>query len=97
MAYKRKKFNHRHGGNNRKNKSGNRPAPIAKSKRPSHVSVYNREGEPPERLVSRFLKKCKKIKIIEQYRETLYFVKPSEKKRTAKRKAISRAKKQVAT
>tara|TARA_R110000744_G_scaffold7682_1_gene26563 strand:- start:5126 stop:5347 length:222 start_codon:yes stop_codon:yes gene_type:complete len=37
-------------------------------------------------MIKRFLRKCKKERIIEQYRDTLYYEKPSTKRAKAKRR-----------
>jgi ribosomal protein S21 len=55
-----------------------------KGKRPSHVSTYTKEGEHPERTIKRFLKKCKKEKVIEQARKYDYYEKPSVKRKRAR-------------
>tara|TARA_R100001594_G_scaffold72776_1_gene107397 strand:+ start:159 stop:470 length:312 start_codon:yes stop_codon:yes gene_type:complete len=55
-----------------------------KSKNPSHVTTYAKEGEHPERTIKRFLKKCKKEKVIENARKYDYYEKPSVKRRRAK-------------
>jgi len=47
-----------------------------------------RNGESSERLIKRFIKKVKKEKILEKYREKLYYKKPSEIKRERKKHAI---------
>jgi len=49
-----------------------------------------------ERMVKRFLKKAKKMGIIDEARERRHYKKPSEKKREAKRRAIARHKKEEA-
>ena len=54
------------------------------NKRPVNVEVILREGETTERLIRRFLKKFKKEKIIELYREHTFFKKPSLKRREKK-------------
>lgn len=46
-----------------------------------------------EKMIRKFLKKVKKSGIIEEYREREYYVKPSEKKRKAKLRAIKAQKK----
>jgi len=46
------------------------------------------------KVVKRFIKKCKKLGIIDEIRDRQHFVKPSEKKRRAKERAIRRWKKQ---
>ena len=43
-----------------------------------------------ERVVKRFIKKCKKLGIIDEIKERRHFIKPSEKKRRAKERAIRR-------
>ena len=56
---------------------------------PVNVSVTKRRGESDERLIRRFNRKCKKQKIVQEYREkTDYYVKPSVTKRIKKQKAI---------
>ena len=52
------------------------------SKHPVNVSVRPRgRNDNPQRMIKRFLKKVKKFKVLETYRETLRYTKPSEKKR----------------
>jgi len=43
-----------------------------------------------DRVVKRFIKKCKKLGIIDEIKERRHYVKPSEKKRRAKERAIRR-------
>mgnify|MGYP001037884669 FL=1 len=45
------------------------------------------------RMLKRFIKKVKKEKIIDTYRERRFFEKPSDKRRKAKRRAIRAAQK----
>ena len=53
-----------------------------------NVSVKARRNEHPERLIRRFIKKCKKEKVVEKYRErTEFYQKPSVRKRIKMRKA----------
>jgi ribosomal protein S21 len=56
-----------------------------------------RQNEPIERAIRRFIKKCKKMKIIETYREkTDYYEKPSvvrRKKAIRRQRAIDKANK----
>ena len=54
-----------------------------------------RKNENPERFIKRFIKKCKKLGILDEMKERRQFVKPSEKKRLAKKKAIARHKKNL--
>ena len=42
------------------------------------------------RLIKRFIKKCKKEKVIEQVRDRRYYKKPSDKKREDRKKAERR-------
>jgi ribosomal protein S21 len=54
-----------------------------------------RKNESPERLIKRFIKKCKKNGIIDEIKERKHHTKPSVKKRLAKKKAIARHKKKL--
>lgn len=66
------------------------------SKKPAHVVVRPRgRNDTPQRMIKRFLKKVKKFKILETYRETLRHQKPSERKRK-QRKARERVLKKLA-
>jgi small subunit ribosomal protein S21 len=47
-------------------------------------------------MIRKFIKKCKKAKIIEQLRERRYFKKPSDQKRHAKQAAIRRQRRNLA-
>jgi small subunit ribosomal protein S21 len=54
----------------------------------TNVVVRPRRGESPERMMRRFIKKCKKEKVIERYRaRTDYYIKPSVKKKLKSEKA----------
>lgn len=53
-----------------------------------------RKKDDINRVIKRFIKKCKKLGIIDEIRERRHYVKPSEKKRRAKQRAIRRWKKQ---
>ena len=92
MAYNRTskhRGNDRYQGDKRKSKRNKRqPNKRMKysGKRPSNMSVYINEGEDQARAIKRFIKKCKKEKIIEGVRERRYFVKPSTKRRLAEKK-----------
>jgi len=56
-------------------------------KSPINAEVIVRKNEPIERALKRFIKKVKKEKILEDYREHMYYEKPSDKrKRMAKRR-----------
>ena len=54
-----------------------------------------RKNEDPNRFIKRFIKKCKKLGIIDEVKERKHYVKPSEKKRLAKQRAIARNKKRL--
>jgi len=59
---------------------------MSKSK-PSNLTERPRgKYDTDMKLIRRFMKKIKKYRILEDYRETLRFEKPSEKKRKAKKK-----------
>jgi len=89
VSNRRNYRNHRHRSNNR-HRRGNRErfVPPHSGKRPSNLTVVPRPGEHPEKTIKRFLKKCKKLRIVEIYREkTDYYEKPSV---TRRKKAIRR-------
>jgi len=49
-----------------------------------------------EKMIRKFIKKCKKAKILEQIRDRRYFKKPSDVKRHAKQAAIRRQRRDLA-
>ena len=54
-----------------------------------NVVVKPRRNESQERMIRRFIRKCKKDRIIEQYRaRTDHHIKPSVKKKMKREKAI---------
>ncbi len=56
-----------------------------------NVSVRSRPRESAERLIRRFIKKCKKEKVVERYRErTDHHIKPSVKRKLKQKKAARR-------
>ena len=60
----------------------------------SNVVVRPRRNEPAERMIRRFIKKCKKEKVVETYRaRTDYYIKPSVKKKMKSEKARREKKK----
>jgi|TARA_B100000900_G_scaffold411216_1_gene430475 small subunit ribosomal protein S21 len=62
----------------------------------ANVSVKARECRGNhERMIRKFIKKCKKAKIIEQLRERKHYKKPSDVKRHRKQAAIRRQKREV--
>jgi len=57
------------------------------SKHPVNVSIRPRgRNDNPMRMIKRFMKKVKKYKVLETYRETLRYEKPSDKKRKARKR-----------
>ena len=54
-----------------------------------NIGVKTRPRENAERLIRRFIKKCKREKVVDQYRsKTDYHIKPSVKKKLKREKAI---------
>ena len=51
-----------------------------------NLEVRQRKGETAERLIKRFIKKVKKEKILEKYREKMTYKKPSEIRREKKKR-----------
>jgi ribosomal protein S21 len=51
------------------------------SKRPINVEIRPRGNESIERMLKKFSRKVKKEKILEQYRDRMYYEKPSDQKR----------------
>ena len=49
-----------------------------------------RKKDNIDRVVKRFIKKCKKLGIIDEIKDRRHYIKPSEKKRMAKKRAIRR-------
>lgn len=65
-------------------------------RRGSNVVVKARECRGNhEKMIRKFIKKCKKAKIMEQIRDRRYFKKPSDVKRHAKQAAIRRQKRDI--
>jgi|TARA_E500000331_G_scaffold211416_1_gene202640 ribosomal protein S21 len=58
------------------------------------VTPKNRH-ESSDRMIRRFIKKTKKIKLMDKLRERRYYVKPSEIKRSEKRRRIAENAKRV--
>tara|TARA_Y100000296_G_C5092888_1_gene215817 strand:+ start:135 stop:356 length:222 start_codon:yes stop_codon:yes gene_type:complete len=55
----------------------------------TNVIVRPRRNESSERLIKRFIRKCKKEKVIETYKaKTDFYIKPAVKKKLKRRKAI---------
>jgi ribosomal protein S21 len=53
----------------------------------SNYKVKPRKNEDSERMIKRFIKKCKKLGIINEVRDRKQFTSKSERKRIARRKA----------
>jgi ribosomal protein S21 len=51
--------------------------------------------ENADRMIRRFIKRTKKIKLMDELRDRRYYTKPSEIKRTTKRRQIAENKKRV--
>ena len=62
----------------------------------SNLVVRPRRNESPERMIKRFNKKVKKMGIIDEIKERRHYIKPSEQKRIAKKRAIAKRKKEEA-
>jgi len=55
---------------------------------PVNVTIKQRRNETPEKMIRRFIRKCKKERVLEIYREkTDFYIKPSVKKKTKSKKA----------
>ena len=54
-----------------------------------------RKNEDPNRFIKRFIKKCKKLGIIDEVKDRKHYQKPSVKKRMAKKRAIAKQKKEL--
>jgi len=52
----------------------------------TNITERPRKGEPMERFIKRFTKKCKKLGIIQECRDKKHFTSRSEKKRLARKK-----------
>tara|TARA_Y100001938_G_scaffold151137_1_gene246468 strand:+ start:6130 stop:6342 length:213 start_codon:yes stop_codon:yes gene_type:complete len=64
-------------------------------KKTSNIKVTPRRKESQERMIKRFIKKCKKQGIIDEIKDRRYFKSNSEKRNEIKRKrrrAIAKAK-----
>jgi len=62
----------------------------------SNYSVRVRKNDKIERVIKRFIKKTKKLGIIDEARERRFYVKPSEKKRLARKRSDAKRKKEEA-
>ena len=91
MAFRR---NNKHNRNNGRRRNNNRqrerayvPGPPVKA----NVTVEPRKNEPIEKAIKRFIRKCKKERIVEEVRERRDFTKPSEAKRIKRAASIREA------
>ena len=64
--------------------------------KPTNAEVIARPNEHPDRLIRRFIKKCKKHGFLDELRKRRYFEKPSDKKRRKKAEAEYRRKRDAA-
>ena len=88
MAFRRNNRNNRRRTNrHRRYEREVAPGP----RKQSNVTVVARHNEPPEKLIKRFVRKCKKERIVEQVREKRYFTKPSDAKRLKRAASIREA------
>jgi ribosomal protein S21 len=62
----------------------------------SNYSVKVRRNDKIERVIKRFIKKTKKMGIIDEAKERRYYLKPSEKKRLMKKRSDAKRKKEEA-
>jgi small subunit ribosomal protein S21 len=62
----------------------------------NNLNIRPRRNESQDRLIKRFLKKLKKLGVLEEAKNRREFKKPSCKKRRARQKAIARRKKDEA-
>jgi small subunit ribosomal protein S21 len=69
---------------------------LRKIKMANNLNIRPRRNENQERLIKRFLKKIKKLGIMEEVKNRREFKKPSDKKRRARQKGIARRKKEEA-
>jgi len=60
------------------------------------VTVKREKNDSDERLIKRFLKKVKKLGIIQEVLDRRYYVKPSVQKRLDKKRQIAEHKKRLA-
>ncbi len=88
MAFRRN--NNRNNNRRRNNRQRERvvvPGPPVQA----NVTVVPRRNEPIEKAIKRFIRKCKKERIVEEVRERRYFTKPSEAKRLKRAASIREA------
>jgi small subunit ribosomal protein S21 len=57
-----------------------------------NVEVFARRNEDAERLIKRFSRKTRKEGIMEEFRERMYYEKPSDKRRRLKKRSKAQTK-----
>jgi len=62
----------------------------------TNYSVKVRRNDNIERVIKRFIKKTKKLGIIDEVKERRYYLKPSEKRRLMKKRSDAKRKKEEA-
>ena len=65
------------------------------AKKATNIKVTPRRKESSDRMIRRFIKKCKKMGIIDEVKDRRYYKKPSEKRNERnikRRRALSKAK-----
>jgi ribosomal protein S21 len=62
----------------------------------TNYSVKVRRNDKIERVIKRFIKKTKKLGIIDEAKERRFYMKPSEKKRLARKRSAAKRKKEEA-
>lgn len=62
----------------------------------TNLTIRPRRNERVDRLIKRFIKKTKKLGIIDEARDRRYYKKPSEKRREAIKRSNARRKKDEA-
>lgn len=62
----------------------------------NNLTVYPRRNETPERMVKRFIRKAKKLGILDEVKERRYYRKPSEVKRRRNQRSDARRRKEEA-
>ena len=62
----------------------------------TNLTLKPRRNERADRLIKRFIKKAKKLGIIDEARDRRYYKKPSEKRREAIKRSNARRKKEEA-
>jgi len=87
MAYQRNNNNRRRTPRPRRNERQACPGP----RRHANVTVVTRRDEPAEKVIKRFVRLCKKERIVEQVRENRYFTKPSDVRRLKRAASIREA------